>query len=189
MGFRFKRILKILPGVRVNVSKGGLSTSLGVPGADINIGKRGITTNAGIPGTGLSWRQKLGSKGSWIGVVTLIAGMAYAGYNYLGSNQAPVQPRTQTQAAAVTPPPSIITAPVPRATAKKEPLKAGMRYVRRNNSVLRAEAKANGKALAHKEKGAAVKVLSISQDGWAEVQDGTVHGFMRASVLGEPPTP
>ena len=63
MGFRFQKRLSILPGVRINLSKGGVSTSLGPRGADVNIGRNGVTTNAGIPGTGLSYRSKVGGKG------------------------------------------------------------------------------------------------------------------------------
>lgn len=192
MGLRFKRILRVLPGVRLNFSKSGLSTSLGVRGAGINLGKSGVTTSAGIPGTGISWRQKLGSKGSWIGIATLVAGLAYAGYSYLSSSQTHTAaiPQAAVQMAPAAPAASTVAAPpAPYITVKKEPLKPGTRYVRRNNSVLRTEAKPSAKALAHKAKGAAVTVLSISKDGWAEVKDGTLHGFMRASVLGEPPAP
>ena len=65
MGFRFQKRLSILPGVRINLSKGGVSTSLGPRGADVNIGRNGVTTNAGIPGhrpvlslqAGRAWRQ------------------------------------------------------------------------------------------------------------------------------------
>jgi glyoxylate carboligase len=40
MGFRFRKTIKILPGVRVNLSKSGVTTSLGVPGATINVASR-----------------------------------------------------------------------------------------------------------------------------------------------------
>ena len=62
-GLRFQKRLRILPGVRVNLSKSGASTSIGPRGADVNIGRDGVTTNAGIPGTGLSYRQKVGGGG------------------------------------------------------------------------------------------------------------------------------
>jgi hypothetical protein len=61
MGFRFRKTIKILPGVRVNLSKSGVTTSLGVPGATINVGsKSGPRATVGLPGTGLSYRQQLG---------------------------------------------------------------------------------------------------------------------------------
>lgn len=60
MGFGFRKSIKILPGVRVNVSRSGVSTSIGGRGASVNIGKRGTYLNAGVPGTGLSYRDRMG---------------------------------------------------------------------------------------------------------------------------------
>src|SRR5665213_3466769 len=80
MGFRFHRVLNLLPGVRVNLSKSGVSTSLGPRGADVNIGRHGLTTNAGIPGTGLSYRSKPGNSGGMIGVLALVAGLGFTAY-------------------------------------------------------------------------------------------------------------
>lgn len=59
MGFRFRKSIKLLPGVRVNISKSGVSTTLGPRGASIGIGKQGTFLNIGIPGTGLSYRQRI----------------------------------------------------------------------------------------------------------------------------------
>jgi hypothetical protein len=59
MGFRFRRSLKIAPGIRLNVSKSGTSWSIGKRGATVNIGKRGTYVDVGAPGTGLSYRQKI----------------------------------------------------------------------------------------------------------------------------------
>ena len=56
MAFRFQRRIKIAPGVRLNVSKTGISASAGIPGLTAN--SRGTVT-AGVPGTGLSYRHKL----------------------------------------------------------------------------------------------------------------------------------
>ncbi|RXR29156.1 DUF4236 domain-containing protein [Sphingobium fluviale] len=55
MGFRFRKSVKILPGFRINLSKSGVSTSLGRPGATVNISKRGTRYTTGLPGTGLSY--------------------------------------------------------------------------------------------------------------------------------------
>jgi hypothetical protein len=57
MGFRFRRSLKILPGVRLNLSGSGASVSLGPRGFHYTIGPKGTRVTAGIPGTGLSWTQ------------------------------------------------------------------------------------------------------------------------------------
>lgn len=59
---RFQRRKKIFPGVRLNFSKSGISTTIGVPGLSVNIGQNGTFLNTGLPGTGISHRQKLGSK-------------------------------------------------------------------------------------------------------------------------------
>lgn len=59
MALRFRRTISIIPGVRLNVSKTGVSVSAGVPGATVNVGKDGVTRTIGIPGTGLSDRAKV----------------------------------------------------------------------------------------------------------------------------------
>lgn len=59
MGFRFRRSIKLFPGVTINLSKSGVSASLGVPGATVNVGKRGTRSTVGVPGTGLSYSDKL----------------------------------------------------------------------------------------------------------------------------------
>lgn len=55
MGFRFYRRIKILPGVRINLSRSGISTSIGVRGAHVTRGKTGTRTTVGLPGSGLSY--------------------------------------------------------------------------------------------------------------------------------------
>jgi tetratricopeptide (TPR) repeat protein len=58
MGWRFRRTLRILPGVRLNISRRGLSASLGVPGARLTLGgKGGPRTTFGLPGTGISYTK------------------------------------------------------------------------------------------------------------------------------------
>lgn len=54
MGFRFQKRIKILPGVSVNLSKSGISTSVGVKGARVTMGNGKTRTTVGLPGTGLS---------------------------------------------------------------------------------------------------------------------------------------
>ena len=57
--FRFRRSIK-LPGVRLNVSKSGIFTSIGTNGATVNIGgKDGTKAKVGIPGSGLSYTEHL----------------------------------------------------------------------------------------------------------------------------------
>ena len=59
MGFRLRRRIKIVPGVTLNVSNSGVSTSIGRPGATINVGRRGTRGTVGIPGTGISYSEQL----------------------------------------------------------------------------------------------------------------------------------
>ncbi len=59
MGFRYRKQIKIAPGVKLNISKSGISTSVGGPGATVNFSKRGTRTTFGIPGTGLSYSKNI----------------------------------------------------------------------------------------------------------------------------------
>lgn len=63
MGFRFRKSVKILPGVRLNFSRSGVSTTIGGRGASVNTGKRGTYLNTGIPGTGISRRVRITGPG------------------------------------------------------------------------------------------------------------------------------
>jgi hypothetical protein len=60
MGFRFRKSIRIAPGIRINISKSGLSTSIGRKGFTWN--SRGTLT-VGIPGSGLSYRANLRRRG------------------------------------------------------------------------------------------------------------------------------
>jgi hypothetical protein len=64
MALRFRRRVKLLPGVHVNISRSGISTSVGVRGGSLTFGKRGTYLNAGLPGTGISWRGPVNSQHS-----------------------------------------------------------------------------------------------------------------------------
>lgn len=64
MSFRFRRRVRIAPGLSLNIGKRGVSVSAGVRGASVTAGKRGIYRNIGIPGSGLSHRQRIGVVGS-----------------------------------------------------------------------------------------------------------------------------
>jgi Protein of unknown function (DUF4236) len=62
MGFRFRKSVKLMPGVRYNFSTRGGSLSLGRAGAMINLSSRGVRTTVGLPGTGLSYTTSSGSR-------------------------------------------------------------------------------------------------------------------------------
>ena len=55
MSLRFRRSLKIAPGIRLNFGKKGVSASIGPRGAKITIGEKGVRKTVGLPGTGLSY--------------------------------------------------------------------------------------------------------------------------------------
>ena len=63
MGLRFRKSLRIAPGVRLNFTQRGVSTTVGPRGASINLGSSGARGNVGIPGTGLSYSQRLSGSG------------------------------------------------------------------------------------------------------------------------------
>ena len=67
MGVRFTKSIKLGDLLKINLSKSGISATVGKKGASINLGKKGAYLNlspaiAGITGTGLSYRQKINGK-------------------------------------------------------------------------------------------------------------------------------
>jgi hypothetical protein len=78
-GVRFQKRVSVLPGVKINLSKSGASTSIGGKGASVNLGLNKRMINLGIPGTGLSYRVPL--NGTMLAVV--IAAVAIVGIAYL----------------------------------------------------------------------------------------------------------
>ena len=63
MPFRFRKSVRLFPGVRLNLSKSGMSVSVGGPGATVNFSRRGHSMTLGLPGTGLSYRHQFTSPG------------------------------------------------------------------------------------------------------------------------------
>lgn len=63
MGLRFRKSFKLFSGLKLNISKKGISTSFGGKGFSINTGTHGTFINSGLPGTGISYRSKLFKKG------------------------------------------------------------------------------------------------------------------------------
>ncbi|MFM9000873.1 MAG: DUF4236 domain-containing protein [Opitutia bacterium] len=78
MGFRFRRIIPLGRLLRINVSKTGVSVSAGRPGATVNVGKDGTHVTVGAPGSGMSWREKVSSRGCAPVLATLALLLAYA---------------------------------------------------------------------------------------------------------------
>ena len=59
MAWNYRKRIKIFPGVHLNFSKNGVSTSIGPKGAKVSFGKKGTYLNTSIPGTGLYSRRKI----------------------------------------------------------------------------------------------------------------------------------
>lgn len=56
MGIKFRKSIKVMPGVRINLSNRGVSSvSVGRRGAKVNFGRQGVRSTVGLSGTGLSY--------------------------------------------------------------------------------------------------------------------------------------
>src|SRR5450631_2506496 len=65
--FRFRRSIKLFPGVRINLSKSGASTSIGVRGAHVTVGHDQVRETVGIPGSGISYTNVDSTRASHTG--------------------------------------------------------------------------------------------------------------------------
>lgn len=62
MGFRFRKSIKIAPGVKVNFGKKSVGMSIGNKYAGVSVNSRtGARARVSAPGTGLSYSTKIGS--------------------------------------------------------------------------------------------------------------------------------
>ena len=60
---RFYRRIPIIPGlVWLNLSKSGISITIGPRGLKLTLGRRGPRITAGLPGTGISISETLGRR-------------------------------------------------------------------------------------------------------------------------------
>lgn len=61
MGFRYRKSIKLMPGVRMNISNRGIGYSVGLKGARVSRSATGRTYRTlSLPGTGISHTQRLG---------------------------------------------------------------------------------------------------------------------------------
>lgn len=86
MGLRLRKSIKILPGVKLNLSKTGASVSLGGKGLSYNIGKKGNKATVGLPGSGISYstyspngspKAKSSKLASFFWIMVVLAVIAY----------------------------------------------------------------------------------------------------------------
>jgi hypothetical protein len=60
MSWRFRKSFRVLPGVRLNVSRRGISTTIGGGPLSVHVGPTGTFANFNLPGTGISHRERIG---------------------------------------------------------------------------------------------------------------------------------
>lgn len=181
-GLRFQKRLKLLPGWRDRAPEDDA----------LPLSKGSVL----VPG--LQRKPAPRNRGMLVGVVALVAGLVFAGWQNRDGIAGWFAPDTPavTHAAALAPAPPAPTKVVTDAPARKPMTIAAQRakllvpggviYVRRGGSVLREAQKPSAKALNKLAKGAAVTVVAV--DGaWTQVKDGETVGWMRTSVLGPDP--
>lgn len=69
---RFQKRIKILPGISINLSKSGISTSIGPRGAKVTLGHGQQRTTVGLPGSGLSHTETRRSGLSAVSILLFI---------------------------------------------------------------------------------------------------------------------
>lgn len=151
MGFRYRKSVKIAPGVRMNISKSGASVSVGGKGGHVTVNSKGETrVGASIPGTGVSYSEKVsgpskssgGSGGGsgpkppqkpkkdWSGkflgclFAAVILVFLFASCNGGGNDTRPAPTPTPTVAVAATPAPTSAPTPEPTPTPTAAPTAA-----------------------------------------------------------------
>jgi hypothetical protein len=62
MGIRFRKSIRIAPGLRANIGRKSISASVGTRGLWYTSGTAGQRFTVGIPGTGLSFTTSIGRK-------------------------------------------------------------------------------------------------------------------------------
>ena len=78
MATYIRKTIKLLPWVKLNINKTGMSLSIGPRGAKLNISKKGVYFNTSIPGTGLYNKTKVGTSLLWgLGVAAAVIAIGY----------------------------------------------------------------------------------------------------------------
>jgi hypothetical protein len=78
--FRFRKTIPFGRFFRLNVSKTGVSASVGRPGATLNVRKDRVDGTVGVPGIGLSYRERLANRGcasAFVLALGLLAAIAW----------------------------------------------------------------------------------------------------------------
>lgn len=190
MGFRFRRTLKILPGLRLNLSRSGVSATAGVRGASVTLGKKGAYANVGLPGSGLSYRSKIGSgieggseaqpgdesrapakKSSRVPVLVMAAlliGGGTVAFNALQKHSVPVA------AAPVT------TTSTPEPTPQRESVR-----ITKHSATIRSEPSRKADRLGVAHQGDAFTVFA-RKGVWLQIGHTAPEGWIAASATAQP---
>jgi len=166
MGLRFRRTLKLLPGVRLNISGSGITTSIGPRGARITLGGKRTRVTTGIPGTGLSYTTLLPRSDSQTGAATrrgtrmpygvwIVMAFVVAAI-WLGSNSTPTQHSVE--------PTPAITSPSAAPIALVEPSNIGFVAV----DALNVRDAPNGSIVGSMARGTRVDVYETA-NGWSRL--------------------
>lgn|GEM_PF-744226 len=177
MGLRFRRSVRLFPGVRLNFSGSGISTSIGGRGAHVTYGHGHVRSTVGIPGTGLSWtsvsRRSPGQHASsrptsptTVIIVCLfllmIVSSAMRSNRSGNTDQAPAATSTRPELAKVA-----AVAKFDRAISATEPHEPYFVAT----DVLNQRDNPNGTVVGTLHRGALVDVFETAQ-GWARISSG-----------------
>lgn len=201
MAFRFRKSVKIAPGIRLNFSKSGVSTSIGKRGATVNLSKRGTRVTVGLPGTGLSTsklykaapqsqsqRYTESSKNTskaigWI-LLLIIGGIAIKACGDDAKPRTDINSRTNATGASASAQPSsqaYTSAMAPADTATSEALQVQTRYV--GPKSLNVRSSPNGAVSGSLKHGAAVEIHA-EEGGWARISaDGQPARWLSSTYL------
>lgn len=72
MAIRFRKTVKLAPGIKLNIGKKSASIRMGGKNAGYTVGTKGRTTSASIPGTGLGVTSRTNTGGADINWLTVI---------------------------------------------------------------------------------------------------------------------
>jgi Protein of unknown function (DUF4236)/Bacterial SH3 domain len=208
MGWRYRKSFSILPGLRLNMGKSGLtSLSVGGRGATLNLGKKGVMGTVSLPGTGLSYQHRFknpppGQKtpATLLGAVPpsgrtfpvgacVIGAAVVCGYLALRSPTSPSPPSVpapivQAVVPATSAAPDGQQTLVPQAAARGQDFSFQTRQVTTIQANVRAAPSMSGPVLRTLLKGQVVQALQ-TENGWTRVaeQDRVAIGWMHNSVL------
>jgi hypothetical protein len=85
--FRFRKVVSLGKFLKINISKTGVSASVGRPGATLNIKKDRVDGTLGLPGTGLSYKENLSKRECasiflLLGLLAVGAGTSWKFFSY-----------------------------------------------------------------------------------------------------------